>query len=210
MAHSVRCVALWFLGLALLVPGVGAAEPNTGKTPETRDCAGVPRTCGAWEAKGPNTCRSCQQAQCKTENGQEVVAGNKTQTECYEGHGAPPAAGVMRPPRRDSRETKQGAKPQAVEGAVVEGDQIRALPGYTLEPGPKNEVVIKRIGGRPGGLGHTFPGCGCKGGSGTCTIETNEGGTGGSCGKRATDTCTGQCGFSTPDVGGGGGGLRAQ
>ena len=54
------------------------------------DCSGIKRTCGAWAAKDKNTCRTCQQAQCKTENGKDVLAGNKTQTECYEGHGPPP------------------------------------------------------------------------------------------------------------------------
>ena len=54
------------------------------------DCAVKP-TCGAWAPKGSNTCRTCQQALCKTENGNDVLAGNKTQTQCYDGHGAPPS-----------------------------------------------------------------------------------------------------------------------
>jgi membrane protein involved in colicin uptake len=54
------------------------------------DCAVKP-TCGSWAAKGNNTCRTCQQALCKTENGNDVLAGNKTQTQCYDGHGAPPS-----------------------------------------------------------------------------------------------------------------------
>ena len=67
------------------------AEPNTGSGPSSiHDCAGVAKTCGAWGAKGANTCRSCQQAQCRTENGKDVLAGNKTTTECYEGHGPAP------------------------------------------------------------------------------------------------------------------------
>jgi len=90
------------LGLALgsfvlLVPAMVNAEPNTGGGPSTHDCVGVDRTCGSWGAKGANTCRTCQQAQCKTENGKDVIAGNKTQTECYEGHGSPPAQGTPKP-----------------------------------------------------------------------------------------------------------------
>jgi hypothetical protein len=54
------------------------------------DCAVKP-TCGSWAPKGNNTCRTCQQALCKTENGNDVLAGNKTQTQCYDGHGAPPS-----------------------------------------------------------------------------------------------------------------------
>ena len=70
-----------------------AAEPNNGTGAGTFNCTGVGPTCGPWAAKGANTCRSCQQALCKTENGKEVMAGNKTTTECYEGHGSPPARG---------------------------------------------------------------------------------------------------------------------
>jgi len=76
---------------ALLASGVASAAPNTGSGPKTFDCTGVGPTCGGWGPKGANTCRTCQQAQCKTENGKEVIAGNKTTTECYEGHGSPPA-----------------------------------------------------------------------------------------------------------------------
>jgi len=89
------------LGVALLLPCVAGAEPNTGKGPRTFNCAGVERTCGAWGAKGGNTCRTCQQAQCKTENGKEVIAGNKTQTECYEEHGSPPKRSGVKKPKFD-------------------------------------------------------------------------------------------------------------
>jgi hypothetical protein len=79
------------------------AAPNTGGGPSTHNCAGVPRTCGAWGANGANTCRTCQQAQCKTENGKDVIASNKTQTECYEGHGSPPSRSAPAPVPRPSR-----------------------------------------------------------------------------------------------------------
>jgi hypothetical protein len=75
--------------LGLLVPA--AAEPNTGGGPGTFNCTGVGPSCGSWGPKGANTCRTCQQALCKTENGKEVIAGNTPTPECYEGHGAPPA-----------------------------------------------------------------------------------------------------------------------
>ena len=67
------------------------SKAATGSGGSVHDCAGVKLTCGAWAAKDKNTCRTCQQAQCKTENGKDVLAGNKTQTQCYEGHGAPPS-----------------------------------------------------------------------------------------------------------------------
>ena len=79
----------------LLASGPVAAETGSGSGSGTskasvHDCTGVKLTCSAWAAKDKNTCRTCQQAQCKTENGKDVLAGNKTQTQCYEGHGAPP------------------------------------------------------------------------------------------------------------------------
>ena len=78
----------------LLAAGPVAAETGGGSgtsKASVHDCAGVKLTCSAWAAKDKNTCRTCQQAQCKTENGKDVLAGNKTQTHCYEGHGAPPS-----------------------------------------------------------------------------------------------------------------------
>ena len=77
----------------LLASGPVAAETGSGSgtsKASVHDCTGVKLTCSAWAAKDKNTCRTCQQAQCKTENGKDVLAGNKTQTQCYEGHGAPP------------------------------------------------------------------------------------------------------------------------
>jgi hypothetical protein len=68
----------------------GSGSSTTAASTAVHDCSGIKRTCGAWAAKDKNTCRTCQQAQCKTENGKDVLAGNKTQTECYEGHGPPP------------------------------------------------------------------------------------------------------------------------
>ena len=90
----------------LLSPNLVRAETNTGAG-GIYNCPGVNPTCGDWAAKGANTCRSCQQAQCKSENGKDVIAGNKTTTECYQGHGSPPAArrppaGAQRAPSQDN------------------------------------------------------------------------------------------------------------
>ena len=99
------------VAFALLLPWHAAAERNTGTGPRTHDCAGIAQTCGAWGAKGTNTCRTCQQAQCKTENGKEVLAGNKTTTECYEGQGSPPSRGTP-PKRKVPQATTGGLKNQ--------------------------------------------------------------------------------------------------
>jgi hypothetical protein len=83
MAHLSRGFGIGLTVFVLLT--------NTGsRGSDIHDCAGVKLTCGSWAAKDKNTCRTCQQAQCRTENGKDVLAGNKTQTQCYEGHGAPP------------------------------------------------------------------------------------------------------------------------
>ncbi len=105
MRKTALLLGLW---LALGVAGPVLAAPNTGASP-VRDCPGVPRTCGAWGPKGQNTCRTCQQAQCKVENGRDVIAGNKTQTECYQGQGRPP------PERRGAA---PGGRPQAPAGVA--------------------------------------------------------------------------------------------
>ena len=102
--HPISAVAL-AIGI-LFAPSVVRAENNTGAS-GIYNCPGVAATCGDWAAKGANTCRSCQQAQCKSENGKDVIAGNKTTTECYQGHGSPPPdrrapAGAQRAPGQDN------------------------------------------------------------------------------------------------------------
>ena len=81
-----------------------------------------------------------------------------------------------------------------LEGAVIQGGNLKALPGYELVPGPNQTMMIRKAAG--GGLGHTFDGCGCKNGTGTCTVETTSP-TSASCGKRSGDTCSGECTLST-------------
>lgn len=98
-AKAILCRSGAVVALVLAIPAISIAAPNTGGGGGgVHDCAGVERTCGGWAPKGNNTCRTCQQAQCKTENGNEVIAGNKTQTECYEGHGSPPS--IVAPPKK--------------------------------------------------------------------------------------------------------------
>ncbi len=84
-------------------------------------------------------------------------------------------------------------------GAVVQGNQIHALPGYFLQPAPNNQLMLRSNGGGPG-LGASFYGCGCVGGTGgTCTVST-DGKDSGSCYKGSNDTCTGECKFETVTI----------
>ena len=74
MAYVNRGVGIGLAIFIMLAPCLLAAETNTASL---HDCAGVKLTCGSWAAKDKNTCRTCQQAQCKTENGKDMLAGNK-------------------------------------------------------------------------------------------------------------------------------------
>ncbi|HTN71142.1 MAG TPA: hypothetical protein VMO00_08630 [Methylomirabilota bacterium] len=103
-------------------------------------------------------------------------------------------------PAYASPQTSPTPGPQKFEGVTVQGNQIKTLPGYTLEKGPNNQLMARKAGG---GLG-AIPGCGCVGGGGTCTVETSSSGTSGQCYKRKGDTCKGECTFSFSATGGGG------
>ena len=90
-SRSARCrlsIAVLVVACVASFATPAAAAPLQ-KPDQIHDCSGVKRTCGAWAPKDKNTCRTCNLAQCKTENGKEMLAGNKTQAECYEGHGPP-------------------------------------------------------------------------------------------------------------------------
>ena len=49
---------------------------------------------------------------------------------------------------------------------ILSGNQLVALPGYQLVPGPGNKVTARRLGG--GRAGFTYS-CICSGGDGSCT-----------------------------------------
>lgn len=77
-----------FIGIGIVYAMTMLPLPSFGES--TYNCPGVKQTCGDWGKDGTKTCRTCQQAQCKKENDKDVLAGNKTTKECYEGHGSPP------------------------------------------------------------------------------------------------------------------------
>jgi hypothetical protein len=108
MLTPIRFLCWLLISLAVLIPSFAGAEPNTGGGPSIFNCTGIPRTCGAWAPKGANTCRTCKQALCKNDNGKEVLAGNKTETECYQGHGpAPLQRGKINVPKAPTSGLKQ-------------------------------------------------------------------------------------------------------
>ena len=83
---------LFLIGLCLfglLVPAIGfAAAPTEQEKAELYDCG--QKNCTEWAPKGANTCRTCSTAQCKKQNGNELLVGEKKSSQCFEGHGAPP------------------------------------------------------------------------------------------------------------------------
>lgn len=101
--------------------------------------------------------------------------------------------GVTKEPKAASPKTKTppaaSAQPQ---GFVV--NQLQAQPGFVFEAGPNNQVMTRKAGGGPGGLGASAS-CGCDSGQGSCTLTV----TGGiaTCWKDTGNTCSGYCNFTT-------------
>jgi hypothetical protein len=112
---------------------------------------------------------------------------------------SPKAPGVSKQPGQAKPPTAKEAPPrdpapQSREGVVIQGNQLRAQPGYILQAGPNNQVTARKAGGGPGGLGASAS-CGCDAGQGTCTL-TVTGGTA-TCWKDSGNTCNGYCNFTT-------------
>ncbi len=78
--------SLYFCSMALIPLASFGEEPAPS---DLHDCG--KRICEAWAPKDANTCRTCTIAQCRTQDGSELLVGQKKQSECYEGHDAPPA-----------------------------------------------------------------------------------------------------------------------
>ena len=112
---------------------------------------------------------------------------------------AVPRGNMMAPRQPGLKGGPVGPTP-TMEGVVIQGNKITALPGYTLQPGPNNTISARRIGGGTVGAG-AIPGCSCVGGDGTCTVSST--GTSGSCYKASGNTCSGTCGWSSFSSGGG-------
>ena len=75
-------------GLALVLAVLPVTGFGQDDEPALHDCG--ERKCEEWKPKGDKTCRVCKTPQCKKVPGGEALAGTKTETECYEGHGPPP------------------------------------------------------------------------------------------------------------------------
>jgi len=56
--------------------------------------------------------------------------------------------------------------PNKLKGATIQGNQISAQPGYTLQPGANNQVMIRQNGGGVSGSST----CACQSGGGSCVL----------------------------------------
>jgi len=92
------------------------------------------------------------------------------------------------------------ATPARPQGVII--NQLQAQPGYVFEAGPNNQVIARRVGSGPGGLGASAS-CGCTGTAGSCVLSV----TGGFavCSQDSDFSCNALCTFTTtqPSVSGG-------
>jgi len=95
-----------------------------------------------------------------------------------------------------------GGATSKTEGVIVQGNQLKAAPGYVLEPGPKNQVTARRLG-VDGGITKE---CRCTGGSGNCGVATS--GPVAVCSISPSGPCNGSCTWEDPLPAGGVKGLQ--
>jgi hypothetical protein len=78
------------------------------------------------------------------------------------------------------------------QGVII--NRLQAQPGFVFEVGPSNQVMARKVGGGPGGLGASAS-CGCTGTAGSCTLTV----TGGLavCSQDSDSSCNGLCTFTT-------------
>ena len=79
------------------------------------------------------------------------------------------------------------AEPVSVKGIAIQGNQLKATPGYVLEKGPNKQVLARPA---RGGLGFTAN-CGCSGGTGMCDMAAQDDVA--VCSKAPSAPCSGQC-----------------
>ena len=93
---------------------------------------------------------------------------------------------------------ERGVPPQ---GFIVQGDQLRAAPGYLLEKGANNQMTAKR---KAGGAvtNETVMTCGCTSGTGMCMVVSKDDVA--ICSKYPQGPCNGKCEWSSgpPSKGG--------
>jgi hypothetical protein len=76
-------------------------------------------------------------------------------------------------------------------GAIVQGNQLKVVPGYVFEKKANNQMTARP---KAGDLRDAFEyKCGCSTESGTCGIDVSTAGDVATCVKNANTPCTGRC-----------------
>lgn len=79
------------------------------------------------------------------------------------------------------------AEPVGAKGIVIQGNQLKAMPGYVLEKGPNKQMLARPA---KGGLGFGAE-CGCRDGTGMCDMAAQDDVA--VCSKAPSAPCSGQC-----------------
>jgi hypothetical protein len=83
---------------------------------------------------------------------------------------------------------ERGVLPGA-EGVIIQGNQLRAAPGYVLEKGGTNQVMVRKKAGTDH-PDHSLT-CGCQGGAGHCSVGWS--GDHALCFSSENQPCQGKC-----------------
>jgi hypothetical protein len=95
-------------------------------------------------------------------------------------------------PAGNPGDVKERGVPLAPEGVILQGNQLRAAPGYVLEKGPNKQMTVRPRSG--GGRSLTLD-CGCQGGTGNCGLDVS--GDVAICHRDSVQPCSGTCGWSS-------------
>ena len=88
------------------------------------------------------------------------------------------------------KDKARSAEPVGGKGVVIQGNQLKAMPGYVLKKGSNKRVLARPAGG---GLGFDAN-CGCSGGTGDCNIALS--GDVAICARSPSAPCSGSCGWT--------------
>jgi len=92
----------------------------------------------------------------------------------------------------DPSEIQSRGVPSAPQGVIIQGNQLKAAPGYVLEKGPNKQMTARPRAG--GGRSLTLD-CGCQGGTGNCGLDVS--GDVAICHRDSVQPCSGTCGWSS-------------
>ena len=93
--------------------------------------------------------------------------------------------------KEGSEDVKERGVSPTPQGVIMQGNQLKAAPGYVLEKGGGNQMIARQKAG--GGRMLTLD-CGCQDGTGFCSLEVS--GDVAICHRGASNPCSGTCGWT--------------